>query len=121
MAPTIVLQNGRPLFALGSPGGATIITTVLQTIINVLDFGMPLEEALQAPRIYNLGGANSTVEEAFDATLVAALEERGHSFNRVAEVGAATGIAFAEDGTMIAVAEAVRRGGGSARVVEPLD
>src|SRR3712207_9412774 len=50
MAPTIVLQDGEPLLALGSPGGATIITTVLQTLVDRLDRGAELADAIAAPR-----------------------------------------------------------------------
>ena len=50
MAPTIVLRNGRPCLAVGSPGGSTIITTVLQTLVNRIDLGLTLPEAIAAPR-----------------------------------------------------------------------
>ena len=50
MAPTIVFDHGRPVVALGSPGGATIITTVLQTLVNHIDFGLSLPEAVAEPR-----------------------------------------------------------------------
>ena len=49
MSPTIVLDDGKPLLALGSPGGSTIITTVLQTLLNRVDLGMPLVKALTLP------------------------------------------------------------------------
>jgi gamma-glutamyltranspeptidase/glutathione hydrolase len=51
MSPLLVFKEGAPVLALGSPGGATIITTVGQTLLNHLDFGMPLDEALAAPRV----------------------------------------------------------------------
>src|SRR5207248_5241611 len=50
ISPTIVLRHGKPVVALGSPGGATIITTVLQTLVNFLDRAMPLVGAIAAPR-----------------------------------------------------------------------
>ena len=51
MAPTIVLKNGKPVYAVGSPGGATIITTVLQTLVNRIDLGMTLPAGgRRAPR-----------------------------------------------------------------------
>ena len=53
MTPTIVLKDGKVWFALGSPGGPTIINTVLQTIINVIDHGMTMQEAVDAPRIHH--------------------------------------------------------------------
>ena len=51
MSPTIVLKDGKPFLALGSPGGSTIITTVLQMLVNRIDLGMTIEEAIAAPRI----------------------------------------------------------------------
>ena len=50
MSPTIVLRDGKPFLALGSPGGSTIITTVLQMLVNRMDLGMTVEEAIAAPR-----------------------------------------------------------------------
>jgi gamma-glutamyltranspeptidase/glutathione hydrolase len=53
MTPTMVLQDGKPLLVVGSPGGSRIITTVLEIIVNVLDHGMTLQEAVDAPRIHH--------------------------------------------------------------------
>ncbi len=53
MTPTIVLKNGKPFLVLGSPGGSTIITSVLQVILNLIDFGMNIQEAVDAPRIHH--------------------------------------------------------------------
>jgi gamma-glutamyltranspeptidase / glutathione hydrolase len=119
MSPTIVFKDGKPLHALGSPGGATIITTVLQTTLNLLDFGMKLPEAINAPRYSQRNTANTSLEAGADTTLVQALSARGHKFAAPAEIGAATGITFNPDGTMTAAAEAVRRGSGVAGVVNP--
>jgi gamma-glutamyltranspeptidase / glutathione hydrolase len=120
MSPTILLDHGRPFLAVGSPGGATIITTVLQILMNRLDFGMSLPEAIAAPRASQRNGVNTDVEQAFlagpDAAGLAAL---GWTFNAPAEIGAATGIEFRSDGRLVAAAEPVRRGGGSAAVVLP--
>lgn len=114
MAPTIVLADGEPLLALGSPGGATIITTVLQTIVNRVDLGMPLPEALAAPRASQRNTVSVQAEPGFDRSGLAGL---GHTFTSTAELGAATGIELLPDGRFQAVAEPVRRGGGSAMVV----
>jgi gamma-glutamyltranspeptidase / glutathione hydrolase len=121
IAPTIVLRDGRPFVAVGSPGGATIITTVLQILMNRIDLGMTLPEAIAAPRASQRNTANTDVEQAFlDQTdLVAGLTARGQSFNAPAEIGAATGIEFLPGGRLLAAAEPVRRGGGSAMVVAP--
>jgi gamma-glutamyltranspeptidase/glutathione hydrolase len=120
MSPTLVLAGDRPLLALGSPGGATIITTVLQILLNRLDFGMTLPEAIAAPRASQRNSPTTQAEPAFIASPEAqALTALGHSFASTPEIGAATGIAFLPGGFVQAVAEPVRRGGGSALVQEP--
>jgi gamma-glutamyltranspeptidase / glutathione hydrolase len=119
MSPTIVLRNGKPFLVLGSPGGATIITTVLQMLINRLDFGMTLPDALAAPRASQRNSATTQAEQAFIAAYGSALAARGHGFSATAEIGAATAIELLGGGKMLAAAEPVRRGGGSALVVTP--
>jgi len=122
MSPTLVLSNGAPLLALGSPGGATIITTVMQMLVNHVDFKMPIADALAAPRVSqrNAPDAKSNAEPLFISSPEAtALGGFGHLFTDAGLIGAATAIRFNEDGTMTAVAEPVRRNGGSALVVTP--
>ncbi len=116
MAPTIVLSDGAPRLALGSPGGATIITTVLQVLVNRLDLGMSLPDAVAAPRASQ---RNRTVVDAEPAFPRAELTALGHTFSDVPEIGAATAIEFLDHGRLQAVAEPTRRGGGSAAVVRP--
>ncbi|MBO3089246.1 gamma-glutamyltransferase [Cellulomonas dongxiuzhuiae] len=116
MAPTIVLQDGRPLLALGSPGGSTIITTVLQVLVNRIDLGMPLDEAVAAPRATPRNGTSIQSEPAFPR---AGLEALGHVFADTPEIGAATAIEVLDRRTLLSVAEPERRGGGSAGVVHP--
>ena len=53
MTPTIVLKDGKPFMVIGTPGGSTIMTTVLQVIVNVIDFKMTIQEAVDAPRIHH--------------------------------------------------------------------
>jgi gamma-glutamyltranspeptidase / glutathione hydrolase len=122
IAPTIVLRAGKPFLALGSPGGASIITTVAQILLNRLDFGMTLPQAIAAPRLSQRNSATTQSEAAFDGTPEkAALEARGQKFavsaGTAAQIGAATAIEFLGHGTTLAAAEPVRRGGGSAMVV----
>ncbi len=120
MAPTIVLQKGKPLLALGSPGGSTIITTVLQILVDRLDLGLTLPQAIADARISQRNGATTSSEAAFLQTPQAsALLARGHKFGAPAEIGAATGIEFLGGNRTLAAAEPVRRGGGSALVVTP--
>jgi gamma-glutamyltranspeptidase / glutathione hydrolase len=127
MSPTIVLRDGRPVLAVGSPGGATIITTVLQILVEHLDRGASLPEAIAAPRASQRNSDPADAEPAFLASPeAAALRALGEQF-RVApataplppEIGAAAGIAFLGRGRLQAAAEPVRRGGGSALVVHP--
>ncbi|MGZ8303829.1 MAG: gamma-glutamyltransferase [Telluria sp.] len=118
MAPTIALRNGKPAFTVGSPGGSTIITTVLQTIVNHVDFGMPMDRALDAPRLSQRNSGVTDVEPGFASTPQArALEQLGHRWNpRPEEIGAANAIVFNADGTVMAVSEGWRHGVGSALV-----
>ena len=120
MSPTIVLRDGAPVVAVGAPGGTTIITTVLQILLGYLDLGMTLPEALEAPRLSQRNTTATLVEPEFLGTPEeAALRARGHRFSTVTQIGAATGIAFLPGGRVEAVAEARRRGGGSALVERP--
>jgi gamma-glutamyltranspeptidase/glutathione hydrolase len=122
MSPTIVLDHGVPFLALGSPGGSTIITTVLQTMINRLDLGMTLPQAIAEPRATQRNTTAVQAEPTFDPAQRAALMALGHTFTVTpppGEIGAATGIEFLPGGRLLAAAEPVRRGGGSAGVVAP--
>ncbi|MFD0141316.1 MULTISPECIES: gamma-glutamyltransferase [unclassified Streptomyces] len=121
ISPTIVLdRHDRPVLALGSPGGATIITTVLQTLTGVVDRDLPLVEAIAAPRASQRNQATTELEPAlWNSPLRAELEAIGHGFRQNPEIGAATGVQRLPDGRWIAAAEKVRRGGGSAMVVRP--
>ncbi|MGA5700484.1 gamma-glutamyltransferase [Peterkaempfera bronchialis] len=120
IAPTIVLKDGRPFFAAGSPGGATIITTVLQVLTGRIDRGLSLEQAIAAPRASQRNAAATGAEPAFLALPQRAkLEAIGHLFTDAGEIGAATGVERLPDGRWLAAAEPVRRGGGAAAVVDP--
>lgn len=126
MSPTIILKEGEPFLALGSPGGSTIITTVLQTILNRVDLGMTISEALAAPRAAQRNTANISAEQEFIDAYASELEPLGHvftkagdSFTSLPEIGAATAIEFGPGNRMVAAAEPERRGGGSAMVVTP--
>jgi gamma-glutamyltranspeptidase/glutathione hydrolase len=120
MSPTIVLDNGKPFLALGSPGGSTIITTVLQILVDRLDEHMSLPDAIADPRASQRNATRTGVEPAFIASpLATLLTSRGHQFVDAGEIGAATGIEFLAGGGVLAAAEPVRRGGGSAMVEFP--
>ncbi|MBD0348481.1 MAG: gamma-glutamyltransferase [Thermoleophilia bacterium] len=118
MSPTIVLRGGQPLLALGSPGGSTIITTVLQLLVDRLDLGATLPQAIAAPRATQRNTASTLAEAAFLASPEASalVSQYGHRLAPTGEIGAATGIEFLAGGRVVAAAEPVRRGGGSAMV-----
>ncbi len=65
MSPTIVTQGGKPVMVVGTPGGSRIITTVLHTILNVIDYGMNVQEAVDAPRIHQQWLPDVTYVDAF--------------------------------------------------------
>jgi gamma-glutamyltranspeptidase/glutathione hydrolase len=132
MSPTIVLKSGQPWIAVGSPGGASIITTVLQILLNRIDFGMTLPQAIAAPRASQRNSAVTQAEPAFIAApTTPGLEQLGQSFaisdtspldptiKISPDIGAASGLEFLGHGKVLAAAEPVRRGGGSAAVVHP--
>ncbi|GAA4376628.1 gamma-glutamyltransferase [Nocardioides caricicola] len=126
MSPTIVLRDGKPFVAVGSPGGSTIITTVLQILLNRIDLGMTLPQALRAPRATQRNTAAVLAEPGFVDRYAEALEALGHDvqtyediFTGTQEIGAATGIEFGPGRLLTSVAERDRRGGGSALVVRP--
>ncbi|GGJ40203.1 gamma-glutamyltranspeptidase [Streptomyces lacrimifluminis] len=121
MSPTIVLDaQGKPVVALGSPGGASIITTVLQTLTGFLDRGLPLVDAIAAPRASQRNQTTTELEPGlWNGESRAGLEAIGHGFRLNPEIGAATGVQRLPNGKWVAAAETVRRGGGSAMVVRP--
>ncbi len=114
MSPTIVLDGGEPFLAVGTPGGSTIITTVVELLVNRIDAGLSLPEAIAAPRATQRNTTTVGAEADFRATLGAGLEARGHVFSDRAEIGAATGLEILPDGNILAAAEPTRRGGGDA-------
>ena len=121
MSPTIITRDGQPFIAVGSPGGSTIPPTVLQVLLERLDLGATLPEAIARPRAAQRNTVSTTAEPAFSSSPEgeALKAQYGHSYSSMAEIGAVTGIEFLPGGTTLAAAEPVRRGGGSAAVVEP--
>ena len=103
MTPTIVLKDGKVAFAIGSPGGPTIINTVLQVIVNMVDFGMDIQQAIDAPRYHHQWMPDQLYWEEFGVSpdTRAALERMGHKFRDIpgssrnpGEIGDAHGIAI---------------------------
>ena len=127
MGPTIAFSGGRPVFALGAAGGSTIPTTILQTIVNHLDFGMSLPAALAAPRVSQTNSPTSLAEPAFyDSPLRHQLTQQfGEQFSLATGPvlpldhypSDATALSFLGGSRVQAIAEPVRLYGGSAMVV----
>jgi gamma-glutamyltranspeptidase/glutathione hydrolase len=104
MAPTIVRRDGRPVLALGLPGGVRIFPSVLQALVNRIDHGMSLQETVEAPRIWTQG-QELEVEAGIAAGVRAALSARGHRVVGVAAIGGGMGaIAWDGDGTLTGAA-----------------
>jgi gamma-glutamyltranspeptidase/glutathione hydrolase len=89
MTPTIVAKEGRTVLVLGSPGGGRIITTVLQVLLNVLEFGMDVQEAVDAPRFHHQWYPDSVMieKQGFPADVVNALTALGHRVDVVSDMG----------------------------------
>jgi gamma-glutamyltranspeptidase / glutathione hydrolase len=95
MTPTIVLKDGKPFMALGSPGGPTIINTVLETIVNVIDFHMNVQDAVNWPRFHHQHLPDDVrVEPGYSPDTVAILEKMGHTVRRTNAQGEVAAIAF---------------------------
>jgi gamma-glutamyltranspeptidase/glutathione hydrolase len=118
MTPTIVLQDGKPFLVIGSPGGPTIINTVMHVILNVIDFGMTIQEAIDAPRFHHQWMPDEIFweERVLQADTRAALEKMGHRFRAKAgfsdseTIGDAQGVMIDAAGTRLGASDP-RRGG----------
>ncbi len=100
MAPTIVLRDGKPVWALGLPGGVRIFTSVLQAVVNLIDHGMTLQEAVEAPRIWSQG-QELEMEQDIPVAVRDAVAARGHHVVAVGGVaGGMNAVGFAADGTL---------------------
>src|SRR5476649_803750 len=121
MSPVMALRDGKVAYALGLPGGRKIFPSVLQALINLIDHGMSLQEAVEAPRIWTEGPVVE-VEHGIPPAVRMGLEARGHKLQVMPTVaGGMNGIQFHDDNTMSgtgcwrADGSAVALGGGLAR------
>ena len=104
MAPMMVGRDGRLLHALGLPGGLRIFPSALQALVNLLDHGMTLQEAVEAPRVWTEGGVVE-MEEAFPDAVEDELVRRGHETARLQRIGGGmNAIAFGDDGSLTGAA-----------------
>lgn len=116
MTPTIVGKDGRPYLVIGSPGGRTIINTVFQTVLNVLEFEMPVHKAIEALKIHHQWLPNYTRYEknmlSPDSRMK--LEAMGHSLREYNNLGALMGITYdPEQGVFTGAADSSRPDGGA--------
>ena len=100
MTPTIVLKDDKPFLVLGTPGGATIITTVFQNILNVALHGMDIKEAVSSPRIHSQWLPDMVFYEKYglSSDVVKNLKSRGHDMKLRGNIGEANGIMINEKG-----------------------
>ena len=89
MTPSIIVKDNKPFLVVGSPGGSRIITTVLQVIVNVLDHGMTVQEAVDAPRFHHqwLPDFIRIEKQGFPQDVITALEARGHTVKADSNMG----------------------------------
>lgn len=118
MAPTIMFAPDGRVIAFGSPGGSTIITTVLGIAFNLIDFNLPLDQAIAAPRLSQRNSRVTQVDSGLEKTAIGKnLAALGHVLTPTESIGAATGVIINPNGQMLGAAEPIRRGGGSAMAV----
>ncbi|MEP4257340.1 MAG: gamma-glutamyltransferase family protein, partial [Nitratireductor sp.] len=110
MSPTIVLREGRPLYALGSPGGSNIIAYVAKTLVALIDWEMDMQEAVALPHLTNRFGTYQIEAGTAAEELAGPLEALGYTVELRALNSGLHGIAFTEDGTLVGGADPRREG-----------
>ena len=116
MTPTIVAQNGEPVFATGSPGGKTIINTTMQTILNIIDHGFNIAEAIEAGSIHHqwLPDVTRVESDSISTDTIRLYEAKGHRVQERSSQGAAMGVYHNRDEGLFEGASDSRRGDGAA-------
>jgi gamma-glutamyltranspeptidase/glutathione hydrolase len=106
MAPTIILQNGKPFLVVGTPGGTTIPTSVFQTIVDIIDFKMSTEDAVYKPKFHHQWLPDQIdVEKTFPTDTRATLEKMGYKIVERNSIGRTEVIKVLTDGSFEAVAD----------------
>jgi gamma-glutamyltranspeptidase/glutathione hydrolase len=106
MTPTIVLQYGKPFLVIGTPGGTTIPTSVFQTIVNIIDFGLSTDDAVNKPKFHHQWLPDRIdVEKTFPLATRTALEQMGYKINERGAIGRTEVIKVLKDGRFEAVAD----------------
>jgi gamma-glutamyltranspeptidase/glutathione hydrolase len=94
MTPAILTRRGRPVLVIGAPGGSRIITGVLQVILNVVDFGMNVQRAIDEPRFHHQWQPDKLyLEDGFSPDTIGLLRSRGHAIDRIPNVAVVEAIA----------------------------
>lgn len=115
MMPTIIFKGDKPWLVTGTPGGSTIPTTVVQVVVNAIDYGLNVDEATHRPRIYQGNNASLRVEPGFNPDTVAALKAKGHRITSDETMGSAHSIMIT-DNHFLGAADPRRPG---AKAIEP--
>lgn len=106
MTPTLVLKEGKPFLVIGTPGGTTIPTSVFQTIVNIIDFGLSTEDAVNKPKFHHQWLPDRIdMEKAFPPEVRKALEQMGYTINERGPIGRTEVIKVLPDGRFEAVAD----------------
>jgi len=116
MSPTIVEKNGKLFMVLGTPGGSTIINVIYENIVNVIDFGMTMQEAVNAKKVHSQWLPDRIVieEGAIDSVSMQALESKGHALRIFPQLGRTEAILVRPDGSYEGAADITRTGDAAA-------
>lgn len=106
MTPTIVVKGGKPWIVVGTPGGTTIPTSVFQSLVNIIDFGLSAEDAVNKPKFHHQWYPdNVSVERDFPEDVVKALENMGYVIRKRGSIGRTELILIHDDGSIEAIAD----------------
>jgi gamma-glutamyltranspeptidase/glutathione hydrolase len=106
MTPTLLTKNNKPFLTVGTPGGTTIPTSVLQTIVNLVDFNMSLEDAINSPKFHHQWLPDEvSIEKTFSLSTKEALEKMGYRLKERGSIGRTEGILISQTGKKISVAD----------------
>ena len=118
MTPTIIFKDGKPHIIVGSPGGSRIITTVLQVVLNLMEFNMNIAQAVASPRIHHQWLPDLLlVESGFSQDTLNILEKKGHKLRESRTMGSVQ--AILKEGNYFYGAADPRRPGAGAVAVSP--
>jgi gamma-glutamyltranspeptidase/glutathione hydrolase len=109
ISPLIVFKDDKPWVATGTPGGGTILATMVQMLVNVIDFKLNIAEAAERPRVYQAGADGPLeLEESIPEDLVAGLKAKGHNVQRSQIIGSTQSIMIGPDGLFYGAADTRR-------------